>query len=684
MIATALATVLAATAPLPQSLNSQPTPYAAAPSYQPRVLNDADTAAFRQGLAAARARDVGGARMAMSQIGDPTARKLVEWALIDTSASQLSHAELAQAAQAMARWPRGDSRRAALEASLDLANPGPDAVLALFAQIPPASVQGAIALADALDQRGRRAEAQELIRDWWRNRSFDEAQQSRMLNRWSGALSAADHDARLSMLLLGPHGPATRAMAGMASAEMRAVAQAAMTLRTAYSPEAVVAGLTPAQAMHPAVVLERVRILRAANRQTEAFALLSALPAAPSHREGQDTLWRERRNYFLDALRLGDPRAAYDAMAGHGFPSGDRKVDGEFFAGWAALTGLNDPATAARHFQALREMSSTPITQGRALYWLGRAAEARGDAAAAQAYYAEGGRHIQSFYGQLAAEKAGITTLVLPPDPQPTPADVARFEADEMVRALRILGETGETSLYRVFAYALDDQLSEPADFAQLMDMTRGYGETFAAMMVGRAASQRGVLMPERQYPVRIPPSVAGAAPLPFSLAITRQESSFDPRATSGANARGMMQFLPATAAAVARRMGLPYSVERLYDPDYNMTLGTYHLGETLSASGGSYLLSAVAHNAGAGRINMFVSRCGDPRGGQVAPEDFIECVPFSETRDYMMRVLENMAIYKARLNGGSAPLTPSADLRAGAAAGPRPYVAEAASVEAN
>ncbi|WP_292258671.1 transglycosylase SLT domain-containing protein [Brevundimonas sp.] len=684
MIVTALATVLAATAPLPQSLNSQPTPYASAPSYQARVLSDADTALFRQGLAAARARDVGGARMAASQISNPTARRLVEWALIDTSASQLSYGELAQAAQTMARWPRGDSRRTAMEASLDLANPGPDAVLAAFAQTPPVTIQGAIALADALEQRGRRDEARDLIRDWWRTRSFDDAQQSRILNRWPGVLTTDDHDARLSMLLLGPHGPATRAMTGMASPDMRAVAQAAMALRTAYSPETIVAGLTPAQAMHPAVVLERVRILRAANRQSEAFPLLAALPAAPTHKDGQDALWRERRNYFLDALRFGNPRAAYDAMAGHGFPSGDRKVDGEFFAGWAALTRLNDPVTAARHFQALREMSSTPITQGRALYWLGRAAEARGDQAAAQAFYAEGGRHIQSFYGQLAAEKAGITTLVLPGDPAPTPDDVARFEGDELVRALRILGETGEMSLYRVFAYAADDQLPTAADLALLMDMTRGYGETFTAMMVGRAASQRGFLMPERQYPVRMPPPVAGAAPLPFTLAITRQESSFDPRATSGANARGMMQFVPATGAAVARRLGLPFTAEKLYDPDFNMTLGSYHLGETLSGSGGSYLLSAVAHNAGAGRINMFVGRCGDPRGGQVDPADFIECVPFSETRDYMMRVLENMAIYKARLNGGSAPLTPSADLRAGAPAGPRPYTADTTPVEAN
>lgn len=674
MIATALATVLAATAPLPQSLNGQPVPYSA-PAYQPRVLNETDTAAFRQGLTAARARDVGGARLAMSQINDPTARKLVEWALIDTAANQLAYAELAQASRSMAAWPRGDSRRSATELSLDLSGAGPDAALALFADAQPTTVQGAVALADAYDQRGRTDEAQRLIRDWWRTRSFDEAQQTRILNRWSGWLTTEDHDARLSMLLLGPHGPATRAMVNLASPDMRAVAQAAMALRTAYSPDAIVAGLTPSQALHPAVVLQRVRILRAAGRQAEGFALLSALPAAPSHKDGQDTLWSERKNYFLDALRFGNDRGAYDAMAGHGFPAGDRKVDGEFFAGWAALTKLNDPVTAARHFQTLREMSSTPITQGRALYWLGRAAEARGDQAAAQAYYAEGGRHIQSFYGQLAAEKAGIDTLVLPSDPVPTQADVARFEADDLVRAMRILGETGETSLYRVFAFAADDQLPGATDLALLIDMTRGYGEWFTSMMIGRAASQRGFLMPERQYPVRMPPQVPGAAPLPFTLAITRQESSFDPRALSGANARGMMQFVPATGAAVARQLGLPFSAERLYDPDYNMTLGSFHLGETLANSGGSYLLSAVAHNAGEGRISMFVARCGDPRGGQVDPTDFIECVPFSETRDYMMRVLENMTVYKARLNGGSAPLTLSTDLRAGAPAGPRPYL---------
>ena len=680
MLATTIAAAVAVLAPNPQStagLNSQPTAYVGNASYQPRVLNDQDTALFREGLTAARARDVIRTRTAISQIGDPTARRLVEWALVDTAAPQLSFSELATDQSMLAAWPRGEARRSAGEVALDRAGAGPDAALAFFGKTPPVTVQGAIALADALDQRGRTGEARTLIGDWWRTQSFEEAQQSRILNRWGAWLSQADHEARLDMLLLGPHGPATRAMLGLVSPERAAVANAAMSLRTAYGADAVVANLSMAQAVDPAVALERVRILRAANRQSEGFELLRYLPAAPLHAAAQDTLWSERRNYFLDALERRNWRAAYDAMAGHGFPGGDRKVDAEFFAGWVALTKLNDPATAARHFEALRNASSTPITQGRALYWLGRAAEMQGDTAGAQTWYQAGAQHIQTFYGQLAAEKTGMTTLTLPGDPAPTPADIAEFEGNEIVRATRILGETGETSLFRVFAYHLDDTIPDPADLALLMDMSRGYGEGFTAMMVGRAASQRGVLMPQRMYPIRIPPPVAGAAPLAFTLAITRQESSFDPRARSGADARGMMQFLPSTASAVARQLGMAWSTDRLWDPDYNMSLGSYHLGDLMNQFSGSMLLATVGYNAGPARPAQWIARCGDPRGGPgaggVDPIDFIECAPFTETRNYMMRVMENMAVYKARLNGGSAPLTPSADLARGIG-GPQPY----------
>lgn len=687
MLTSILATILALSAPAPEVLVSnlssvtwlpasksatrtQEVPYGATV----RLLSEAEARLLNQALTAARARDIDRARSLAAGIGNPTARKMVEWALVDTSADLMSFEDLARARIIFADWPRAESRIMAGERAITRSAASPAEVIAFFDGRPPLTVDGAIGLALALEASGRSDEARPIIRDWWRNQSFDAANQTRILSIWPNWIAPADDEARLNMLLLGPHGPATRAMIDRVSPEHRTIAQAVLALRTAYAPDAIVAGLTPAQAGHPAVVLERVRILRSQGRRGEGFALLAGLPAAPTHSEGQNTLWSERRNYFLDALEARNWQAAYDAMAGHGFPGGERMVDAEFFAGWVALVKLNDPARAARHFESLRQMSGTPITQGRALYWLGRATEAMGDTATAQSHYAAGAVHIQSFYGQLAAEKAGQTRIILPADPEITPEARAAFERNEVVQATRMAGEAGEAGLLRAFAYHLDDTLPAITDVAQLMDMVLGFGDRFGSMMVGRAASQRGWLMPSRQYPIRIPPEVAGAAPLAFTLAITRQESSFDPRAVSTADARGMMQFLPSTASGVARRLGMPYSVERLWDPDYNMTLGSYHLGELMVANGGSMILAAVGYNAGPARAPQWVARCGDPRGGIVDPVDFIECTPFTETRNYMMRVMENMQIYKARLGDGAAELTLSQDLARGGS-GPTPYL---------
>ncbi len=674
MIATTLAAALAVMAPPTQDvLNSASAAYSA---QQTSGISSTDMSLVQQGLVAARARDVVRTQSIMASISDPTARKLVEWALVDTSDRQLSYTELLRAESDLKGWPRAESRRSAAERALLASGSGSDAVLAFFGQNQPTTVQGAIALSSALEQTGRRDEAQNLIRNWWRSESFDLAEQDMILSRWSSWLNSDDHSARLTTLLSGPHGPATRAMLNMVPADRQAAANAAMSLRTAYAPDAIVASLSPQQATDPNVVLERVKLLRSANRQSEGFELLRYLPSAPNHTDGQTALWNERRNYFLDALRIGNNQAAYDAMNGHGFPSGERKVDAEFFAGWVALTKLNDPSRASAHFEVLRNTSQTPITQGRALYWLGRAAEAQGDRSTAQQYYTAGAQHWQTFYGQLAAEKAGVTTLTLPGEPDPTREDQLRFDSNEVVKATQILAQSGEKNLMRVFAYHLDDVLPLPSDLAMLFDLMKQNGDQFGAMMVGRGASGRGIVMPERMYPVQLPQPVAGMAPNDFTLAITRQESSFDPSVRSHADARGMMQLLPATARGVARRMGRSFSDDQLWDAETNMTLGSYHLGELLNNVGQSPLLAAVGYNAGPARPPQWTARCGDPRQSQVDPIDFIECAPFTETRNYMMRVMENMQIYRARLNGGSAPLTPSADLARGTPpyAGPRAY----------
>ncbi len=630
-------------------------------------LSVTETTALRSALAAARAGDLARFQVASPQIDDVDARRLATWAMIDAHGEAMSFFEVDQARRDLAGWPRGARRQVLAEEKLVASGLEPQAVVDWFGADKPQTGEGALALATALMTLGRNGEAQAFAREAWRTKVFEADTQTEFLNRLGGALSSDDHVQRADMLLYGAQGPAARALLPLLPPDQRALAEARIALRTgARNAQDLVNRVPASLASSGGLVFEKAYRATRSDQDTVALRLAGDLPSAPGFDDGDQRLYSERRNIFVSALQAQDYDAAYKAMNNAGFASGVRRAESEFFAGWVALTKLHRPAEALRHFQSLKLAGATPLTQGRALYWMGRAAEESGDQNAALSYYREGSQYIGAFYGQLAAEKAGITTLTLPPEPQPTEADRARFESRSTVRAAHILVDIGETDLFKVFIGVIDDNLPTPEEYALLMDMTRDAGEPFLAMMAGRAAAGRGFLLPERMYPLRTVPDVPNAPDAAFVMAITRQESSFDPKIRSSADARGMMMLLPSTARIVARQLGVPYSAPQLYDEDYNMKLGTFHLGQLMGQQSGSFLLTAVGYNAGPARPAQWTAYCGDPRATVNDPLDFIECVPFTETRDYMMRVMENVQIYRARLNGGSSVVAPMADLKRG------------------
>lgn len=638
---------------------------ASTPSFAPPInVSAADQTALRSALAAARASDRSRFDAAFSQISDSEARRIATFALVDVMGERMSFFEVDQARRDLAGWPRGARRQTLAEAKLADAGLAPQAVIDWFGADKPATGPGSLALGGALIAAGRTGEGQAVVRNAWRGQVFEADVQRNALARFGSFLTADDHAKRADFLLYGPQGPAARDMLGVLSSDDRAVAQARISIRGGQT--GAWTSLPANLQSHPGVVFERVAAARRAGNLSEGMTLLGGLGPAPGFDDGDTRMWNERRNYFVAALRDRNYRAAYDSMKDAGFAAGERKAESDFFAGWVALTKLNDPQSAARHFAGIRQAGRTPLTQGRGFYWEGRAAEAMGNAAAAQGFYKEGAQFIGAFYGQLSMEKAGIKTLTLPPEPEPTAADRARFEARSVVRAAKILAESGEKELFKVFVGHIDDDLPTAEEYALLMDMTRNYGEPFAAMMAGRGAAGRGFLLPTRMYPVRDAPNVPGAPDHAFVMAITRQESSFDPKIRSSADARGMMMLLPSTARGVARRLGVNWVESQLWEADYNMQLGTFHLGELMEDYSGSYLLTAVGYNAGPARPPQWTPYCGDPRQASTDPLDFIECVPFTETRNYMMRVMENVQIYRARLNGGVADISPTADLRRG------------------
>ncbi|MDX9998472.1 MAG: lytic transglycosylase domain-containing protein [Phenylobacterium sp.] len=655
------------------ALPAGPQPYRPASTAPATPVATSDSQRMVMAMEAARRRDIAGARSLMAAISDPAARKVALWALVDVNGEVLGFAEVDRARRELADFPRGARRHELAEKLLETSGQSPQQIIAWFGGKDPVTAEGAMALASAYRMTGQPQLASNLIRNFWRTKVFEAPAQRTMLSRFGDALNQDDHVRRADMLLYGPHGPATRDVVALLPADHRAVAEARMALRNNASNAIDVASSVPAHlAKHPGLAFERAGYYRRKGLTVLARNQLADGPHEPMVGAAADRIWDVRYPLILDALKNRDYRGAYTAAANSGLTSGVPAAELEFYAGWIALTKLRNAKQAEVHFANLEKIGSSPITRSKALYWLGRAAEAQGRKSEAQKHYAAAAKYNTAFYGQLAGEKVDGGRITLTADPEIKPADRARFEGRDVVKATRLLFQAGQKDTFKVFALHLDDILDNLVDQAQLIDLIRGYGDQDTSMKAARGAAQRGFVLTDRGYPMRTPPQVPGAPEPALVLGVTRQESGFDPMVRSSADARGMMQLLPSTAQTVARKMGVDYSVSRLHDPDYNMRLGSSYLGEVVGRFSGSYVLGAAAYNAGPGRPPQWMAFCGDPRTSSTDPIDFIECIPFTETRTYAMRVMEGMQVYKAKLAGGSTKITLSQDLARGGYGSPR------------
>ena len=641
-----------------------PVPYAALSS----ALQPSDAALLRTALLAARRGDTGTAQGLQAQMTDTTAKRLVTWAMVDSAGTNLDYFTLVSAMRDLGGWPRPARLRAALEKALETTAIPPAQVIAMFQGRDPETAQGAIALASAYQAQARTADAAALVKHFWRNRAFDAELQGQMLARFSSYLTPDDHAARLEMLLYSGDSSAARQLMEMVTPDRRALAQARIAFHSERSDAPMLLGMVPVSLQNdPGLAFDRARYYRKHNLETIASGLVRSFPTStPEQPEVTKAIWAERRALMFSALQSLDYRGAYAAADDNGLQPGQDANEAQFFAGWIALTKLKNADLADKHFARLQSGATTPITLSRAYYWRGRAASTKGEAMDANLFWGEGAKYYTAFYGQLSAAKIGQVRFELGADPVPTAADRARFEGRDVIRAARMLGDAGDHQLLASFAMAAEEDITSPAELALLVDLTRMYADQSLSMRVVRSGAMRGLYLPQRGYPIRTAPVGYGLAEPAFVFAITRQESSFDPSARSYVGARGMMQLMPATAASVARRQGVEYSPSRLDDADYNMKLGAAFLGQLTTDFDGSYVLATAAYNAGPGRPPQWIASCGDPRGGTSDPADFIECIPFSETRDYVMRVMENVQVYRARLAGGSAPLTIATDLKRG------------------
>ena len=539
----------------------------------------------------------------------------------------------------------------------------PARVLAYFGTEKPRSGIGSVAMVRALAALGRIDEARaEAIRGWI-NLRFDAEAEAAMIAIAGNVLPSADR-ARLDTLLWAKNRNAEvmRLLPRLGPDDV-ALARARMALQADATDATALLRAVPASVANDAgLAFDRYDFrMRASLYDEAADMILSRSQTAADL--GDPNAWAARRADLARILmRQGKYQTAYRVAASHQLTAGSEFADLSFVAGFVALRHLNDPTRALAHFTALDAAVATPISKARAHYWIARAQEAAGQDPTAQ--YRAAASYQTAFYGLLAAEHLGLTldpALVNVGAPTAEWRSAA-FANSTVLAAARAALDAGDRTLAKRFFLHLGEGLDN-RELAALSDMALRLDEPHIAVLIAKAAAERGLILPRAYFPV--PEFVPDNLPVSRALAlsIARRESEFDPNAQSSVGARGLMQVMPDTAAEVAKSLGETSSAVRLtQDPAFNIRMGATYLAKLIDRFGPAVALVAAGYNAGPSRPAKWVQDYGDPRMGADIV-DWIETIPFTETRTYVMRVAESLVIYRARLKGQPTPVNITAEL---------------------
>ena len=636
---------------------ASPPPLAAAPAPMANVtvtaapppLTARDKDIFAQAIKAAAKHNWPKARSTIATAHNALLSKIIDWAYLREPGPHASFSERVAFLVANPKWPSANDIRRRAEESID------DSVSATtlvewFTANPPISTAGKAAYARALNIQGNVAQAHDIARDAWINGSFGKDDERAFLREFNAILTPEDHWARIDRILYEEQTTAAERLLQYVDPGRAQVARARIALiKTERNAEATVATVPAALQNDPGLLYDHVKWRRARDNTDGARQLVPPYEIGGAR---PDLWWRERNALARDALAEGNVTDAYSLAKHHGSVDPLSVSEAEWLAGWISLRFLKDGETALAHFEKVYDSVQTPPSLARGAYWTGRTTEYLGRPDLAAEWYQRAATYVTTYYGQLAlARLKGDNVPQLPQDPEPTTEERAAYNATELTRALRALMDVDAKPYQRAFAQALAENSSSALDREMTAELVSHLARVDLGVIVARQASRDKITLVQYGWPAPAY-SYPTAPEKAFILSIARQESNFDAGATSGVGARGLMQLMPPTAKALSRATKQPYAEKRLTtDAAYNLRLGSVYLNNLLETFNGSYVLAAAAYNAGPGRARQWIKQFGDPRDPGVDAIDWVEQIPFAETRTYVQRIMENLMVYRAVLD---------------------------------
>jgi soluble lytic murein transglycosylase len=637
-----------------------------------KYLSAADHDLFVRAFQAGAHGDWTTARAIAAQGQNPLARQLVEWRYALDRNSGASFADIdtvikaSESKTSAGTWPLRGTLQARAETAID-PNMAPTQVIAWFGAKNPNSSVGRIRLGEALVANGEKTKGAALIQRGWAEGSFDPPVEQAILQHDAPYLTPESDRDRLDALLWRGEITEARRELPRVDAATADIANARIALAMYGWPRAQAVVEKLRDTTDPGLLFDWAHALRMANRDKDAHAILLRISSEPMTKDHAARWWTELSIHARDAMASGEPQEALELVHHAGFTSGDQYVDQEFLAGFIALRFLKEPSAALVDFQKLDAGVSRPISKSRAQYWEGRTYEAMGDTQAALSHYRQAANWPETFYGQIALAHIDALALLHVSDTAVETAAAAEVDADPLMPEIKVLADLGQEASLRLFVDRDAETYSSPRHLKRLMILLNDWGYPEISVRLAKTASYAGASMPEFTHPLLALPAYPGpgVAPDPaLVLGLIRQETEFDPYAISGAGAQGLMQMMPASARLAARDASLPYRPDTLLtDTTYNMQLGMTEYHGHLDRFGGSWVLAIASYNAGPNNVKKWLAANGDPQ--VTDPIDWIEQIPFGETRNYVQRVLENTEVYRARLAGKDVPLKILADLYA-------------------
>jgi len=654
------------------------------------ALSAGDAERLRDALKAISGGDGGGdsANAIKAGISDPVAQKLVDWYRLRNGIG--TPTEYRAFLDANPAWADQSTLTQRLEEALFTQGGSSADIKSYFAARAPTSGVGYAALASAHLAEGNTEDARRLAAIAWRDQTLPTNLEAGFLARFGSLLTEADHKWRLDRLLIdeirweGQRSQraaiARRVIAMLPAAERKKAEARLAVFLGAKGAKKQIEALPAEKVPDWGLVFHRIQVLRRAGKTEEAAKVMLGAPTEEALIVSPDAWWVERRANAYEALKAHQPKLAYELVREAGPLSANPLKDQAFMAGWLALRYLNDPKAAAQHFEVMRKSADGPLSRAKALYWLGRTAEVRKDKAAADEFYRQALVDPDTFHALLARQRLepGALAITTSAPAEPTSEEIRTFVNLDAAKAVVIAKSAGlDASIMRSFIIQLRQYETTEAGRSMVAHLAEAIGDTQSAVRTAKYAIARGQNLYYYAYPVhpfpaykplRKPPETA------FLLGLARQETEFNTLIVSGAGAKGLLQVMTITAKHVCRDYKIKCDIKRLLsDPSYNTMLASAYVGDRMEEFSGSYILTLAGYNAGPGRTRQWIREFGDPRNPKVDPIDWIERIPFQETREYVAKVLANIQIYRARLGEEQAALRLEQDLNRARMAGRHP-----------